>query len=262
MKYNTKLPDDSVNIPRENVLFQAMKLSFSLLLIVAISYALMVILVDFIVTNITPEQEKKLLSYVSFDINISNKKSPYLTEIKDKLTACTDIPYDVNIFVSSEEVANAYALPGGSIHITKGMLSELKTQNELAFIIGHELGHFENKDHLKGLGHSLVLLSLALLVGDDYSILGHTLSAGGAKYSQSAELHADKVGLDLLNCAYGSVTDATKTFERMGAGHDTWEFFLASHPHFDTRVEKMKEMIKKEKMDITKASPTLKNILE
>jgi Zn-dependent protease with chaperone function len=262
MIYNAKLPDDSVNIPKENILLQATKLAFSLLIIVAVLYAFMVMLVNLIVANITPEQEKELLSYIAFDINISNEKSAYLTEIKDKLTACTDIPYDVEIFVSSEEIANAYALPGGVIHITKGMLSELKTQNELAFIIGHELGHFKNKDHLKGLGHSLVLLSLALLIDDDYSILGHTLSAGGAKYSQSAELHSDKVGLELLNCAYGSVTDATKTFERMGEGHDDWEFFLASHPNFDTRVEKMKEMIEKENMDTSKASPVLKNIFD
>ena len=262
MIYNPKLPDDSVNIPQESIVLQALKLTLSLVLIVAIFYGVMVLLVNLIVANISPKQEKELLSYVTFDVNISNEKSPYLTEIKNKLTACTEIPYDVNIFVSSEEIANAYALPGGSIHITKGMLSELTTQNELAFIIGHELGHFQNKDHLKGLGHSLVLLSLALLIGDDYSILGQTLSAGGAKYSQSAELHADKVGLELLNCAYGSVTDATKTFERMGEGHEDWEFFLASHPNFDLRVEKMKEIIEEEKMDVTKASPVLENILE
>ena len=262
MKYNTKLPDDSVNIPKESILLQAMKLGLSLFAIVFVFYVTMVLLINVIVSSITPSQEKKLLSYISFDMNISNQESPYLTEIKDKLVACTDIPYDVNILVSSEEVANAYALPGGTIHITKGMLSQLKTQNELAFIIGHELGHFKNKDHLKGLGHSLVLLSLAMFIGDGYSILEHTFSVGGAKYSQSAELYADKVGLELLNCAYGSVTDATKTFERMGEGHTDWEFFLASHPNFDTRVQKMQELIIQENMDTTKASPILKNIFQ
>jgi len=259
MIYTPKLPDDSVNVSNESFLIQAFKLTASLLIVVAIFYALMIGLITLIVNNITPQQEKKLLEYVSFDVNISNKESTYLTGIKDKLKACSDIPYDVNIYISGEEIANAYALPAGEIHITKGMLSKIKNQNELVFIIGHELGHFTNKDHLKSMGQALVFLTLATLMGDDYNLLGYTINAGGAKYSQSAEFHADKTGLELMNCAYGSVTDATKLFERMGEGKSDWEFFLATHPNFEDRIERINTIISEQNMDTTKKAVTLEN---
>jgi len=257
--YNAQLSDDSVNISQESFLSQAIKLIISLLLFVGVFYILMVGLINLIVANITPKQEKQLLEYISFEINISNKESTYLTKVKDKLEACTNIPYNVKIYISEEKIANAYALPGGTIYITQGMLEKFENQNELAFIIGHELGHFTNKDHLKGIGHSLILLTLATLMGSDFNILGQTLSAGGAKYSQSAELHADKVGLELMNCAYGSVTDATRIFEKMGRGESDWKFFLASHPNFKDRVTKMKEIITKQNMDNSKKAIALEN---
>lgn len=259
MIYTPKLPDESVNVSHESFLTQAFKLTASLLIVIAIFYFLMMGLINLIVSNITPQQEKKLLEFISFDINISNKKSAYLTEIKEKLKACSDIPYDVNIYISGEEIANAYALPGGNIHITKGMLSQIKNQNELVFIVGHELGHFKNKDHLKGMGQALVLLTLATLMGNDYNFLGHTINAEGARYSQSAEFNADKTGLELMNCAYGSVTDATKLFERMGEGKSQWEFFLATHPNFESRVQKMQEFIAQNNMDNSKKAVPLKN---
>ena len=259
MMYNPKLPDDTTNVSQDNFFSQALKLSLSLLVSVAILYFIIIGIIGLIINNITPQQEKKMLEYISFDINISNTKSAYLTQIKEKLKACTDIPYDVNIYISEEEIVNAYALPGGDIHITKGMLNQLKNQNELVFILAHEMGHFQNKDHLKGLGQALILLTLALFMGDDYTILGHALNAGGAKYSQSAEFNADSVGLELMHCAYGSVSDATKLFERMGEGESHWKYFLASHPNFDSRIEKMKKLIAKNNMDTSQEPLVLEN---
>jgi Zn-dependent protease with chaperone function len=262
MNYQAKLPDESVNVSNEGFLFQALKLLTSLALIVGIFYLIMIFLVNLIVTNLSVAQEKKLLNYIAFDANISNQQNSYLTEIKDRLNSCANLPYDVEIYISSDEQVNAFALPGGVIYITRGMLKELNNKNELAFVIGHELGHFKNKDHLKGLGHSLVLLTLALLLGNDYDILGYTLSTGGAKYSQAVELHSDKVGLELMQCAYGSVTDATRLFERMAEGKNKWEFFLASHPNFDSRVHHMHRIIEEQGMDTSQKAPELKNILD
>ena len=259
MIYTPKLPDERVNVSHESFLTQAFKLTVSLLLMVAIFYFLMMGTINLIVSHITPQQEKKLLEYISFDVNVSNRESAYLTGIKDKLKACSEIPYDVNIYISGEEIANAYALPGGTIHITKGMLSKIKNQNELVFIVGHELGHFKNKDHLKSMGQALIFLTLATLMGDDYNFLGHSINAGGTKYSQSAEFSADKTGLELMNCAYGSVTDATTLFERMGEGKSDWEFFLATHPNFESRVQKIKALIAEKQMDVTKKAVALDN---
>ncbi len=50
---------------------------------------------------------------------------------------------------------------GGHILLFQGLLDILKTENSLSFVIGHELGHFKNRDHLRGLGRGIVLTALS-----------------------------------------------------------------------------------------------------
>ena len=94
---------------------------------------------------------------------------------------------------------------------------------------------------------------MGILLGSDYgTVASTTLSIGSTKYSQKAEYAADIFGLEVMNCAYGSVTDATKMFERMDEG-DEWKYFIATHPGFKSRVEKMKEKIARDGMDTSRA---------
>jgi len=243
MKYNTALPDDSVNLDTEHPLKTALKLTVSLLFLAAIAYFFLGFAIDYAVAKVTPEQEKKLEEMMAFDMNISSKEDPYLTNITNKLSHCAALPYNIKIHAIDESQPNAFAAPGGNIYITKGMLKKVESENELAFIIGHELGHFKNKDHLRTLGYKLILSMLGMLIGSDYGAAANsTLNLGDAKYSQKAELEADAYGLEVMNCAYGSVTDATKMFEKMDDGKE-WKYFMATHPGFKERVKKMKEKI-------------------
>jgi len=260
MKYNSTLPDDSVNVSQEHPLALGLKLTLSLLLLAGVAYVLLGYAINYAVDNISPEQEKKLEEMFSIDMNISEKDNPYLTKITKKLTACAHLPYDIGINIIDESEPNAFAAPGGNIYITKGMLKKAESENELAFILGHELGHFKNKDHLRTLGYKLVLSMFGMFLGSDYGAAANTtLNLGDARYSQTAELEADAYGLDVMSCAYGSVTDATKMFERMDEG-DEWKYFMATHPGFQKRVTKMKEKIIKDKLDITKKVIPLEKI--
>lgn len=252
MKYNSSLPDDSVNLTNEHPLSLAFKLTFSLVLFAGIAYVLLGFIINYTVDSITPEQEKKLESMLSIDMNLSQKDDPYLSSIAAKLGKCANLPYDISIHIIDDSKANAFAAPGGNIYVTKGMLKEVKNENELAFIVGHEFGHFKNKDHLRTLGYKLVLSMFGMMIGNDFGMAANNiLHLGDAKYSQNAELEADEFGLDVMHCAYGSVTDATKIFERMDEG-DEWKYFMATHPGFVKRVTKMKEKIVKDGMDTGK----------
>jgi Zn-dependent protease with chaperone function len=252
MKYNYQLPDENVNLPKENLLYFAMKLLVSLLIVATIAYFSISIAVNFAASYITPEQEKKLMEFASVDMNLSGSNNPYLTEITDKLQQCAKLPYDIKVYKLDMEQPNAFAVPGGSIYVTRGMLEKLESENELAFVIGHELGHFKNKDHIRGLGRSLLLSLISMFMGDSYGLaLSTTLQISQAKYSQSAELDADSFGLEVMYCAYGSVRDASGFFEKMDDGDD-WKYFLATHPDFHKRILNMKKQIKKKGYDINK----------
>ena len=212
---------------------------------------------NLIISNISVEQEKKLTNYLSFDFNISNNENRYLNEISTKLEKCAELPYNVKVFIMDDSNANAFALPGGTIYVTSGILKQLDSENELAFILGHELGHFKHKDHLRGLGKGLILSMITLLVGADNSLLNIGLEVGQAKYSQSDELKADKFGLEIMQCAYGSVTDASKFFEKMNKD-DGWKYFLASHPSFSKRVDSINDIIEQNGYNTTKPAISLK----
>ncbi len=260
MKYSATLPDDNVNISHERPLLVGLKLVLSLALLAGVAYLILGFMMNLLVSSISPENEKRLMEFISVDANLSQSQSPYLSSITQKLAICADIPYDTKIYIMETPELNAFAMPGGIIYITRGMIKKLGSENELAFIIGHELGHFKNKDHLKMLGHRLVFGVIGVLLGSNYGVVASTtLGIGNAKYSQSAEYAADIFGLEVMNCAYGSVTDATAMFERMDEG-DEWKHFIATHPGFKARVETMKEKIAKDGMDTSKAVVSLGKI--
>jgi Zn-dependent protease with chaperone function len=259
MKYNPKLPDANVNIPKSSFLFQAVKLFASLIIIAVLVFGLLKVALYFIIDNMPASYEKKLINYTSMNIDIDNiKTDKYLDELTLSLKECAKLPYDVKTYIIPESKPNAFALPGGSIYVTRGMLRILKNQNELISVLGHEMGHFKNKDHLKSMGVKLLFSLLSLTLGDGYgTVLNTTLDISNIKYSQDAELEADKFALDVMECAYGTVSDATTLFERLDDG-ENFSYFFATHPSFSKRLTKMREHIVESGYDRTKPPIALK----
>jgi Zn-dependent protease with chaperone function len=68
-----------------------------------------------------------------------------------------DMQYKIHIIPDPR--INAMALPGGNIVVFSALIKETGSENELAFVLAHELGHFANRDHLRGLGRRLLLLT-------------------------------------------------------------------------------------------------------
>lgn len=249
--YTPKQPDEYVNLPKENMLLQAFKLFISIGLFTLVIYLLLMISSKLIINHITPEQEKKLIMMSAWSKIHKVKSDIYLQSIVNKFKPCIDLPYRINIgYISLDGQVNALALPGGTIGITKEMYNAVQNENELAFIIGHELAHFENKDHLQGLGNGLVLGMISLFLGEEYGdLFSYSLKFTQSKFSQKIEKEADTYSLDLMQCAYGNVNYTSTLFKRMDDG-DHWSYFLATHPHFDERIETMQAYIQKEDFKI------------
>ena len=97
--------------------------------------------------------------------------------------------------VESDQV-NAFAVPGGAVLVTSGMLKLLSNEAELACVIGHEVGHVVRKHHLS-------LLQKELLLQSGAKVVGEAVQSGGPKdevrkflASEGAELYARSLDRD------------------------------------------------------------------
>jgi len=143
---------------------------------------------------------------------------------------------------------NAFALPGGTIAVTYGLMDVVGADEiALGFVLGHELGHFIQRDHLRGLGRSIgrgVVWTLVFGGNGGIDLLSdratRLLDLG---YSRDQEVGADRWGARLVMAAYGSLDGGDRLFrwlamnEEAGAGLT----LLSSHPAPADRVTMLRE---------------------
>lgn len=244
MKYTPKLPDASVNVSKNNIVFELLKyLLGSFIFIISIYFSLTFIS-NIIIENLSPNQEEKILNLLSFDYSkIDDDKK--LTAMANKLIKCSDLKQTIHVKILESEEENAFAMLGGNIMVTSQLLKNAKNDSELYFILGHELGHYINKDHLKGMGNAIIAMFLSTFIPTDIDFISNfSFNVSNSSYSKKQELMSDKVGLDLMYCALGNVNSVTSFFERIQSNENKWLYLLGSHPDSQSRIKHLERLIK------------------
>lgn len=172
----------------------------------------------------------------------------WLDRLEVHLPADQHTGRDYQVIYIPGETVNALAIPGDRIIIYQGLLAAAESENELMMVLGHELGHFTHRDHLRGLSRQvLIRLSLGALFGDVGSLgaIATTSIAtlSNAQFSQRQEQQADRVGLTLLNQTYGHVAGATDFFRRLAEKESMGLAIVASHPPSPKRVRQLEAWI-------------------
>jgi len=245
-------------------------LGLFLTFIVAIFW-LLGLVINNLVLLIPPSFEQKLGSIIVPVYEQQAKPSPTqdtLNQLLDNLESNlpeTQTGREYQVLYVPQETVNAIALPGDTIIIFEGLLEDVESENELMMVLGHELGHFANRDHLRGIGRALTWrIAIAYLFGDIgilQSSAGTAVQAiANARYSQTQEQQADKFGLGLLNDTYGHVAGATDFFVRLSEEKRSGLAFLASHPAPKRRVEKIKQLIEANNYNIETLTPLPKSL--
>ena len=89
-------------------------------------------------------------------------KQDYLDKIVKRLIANTKrkgIPYKIHV-IDDSKTLNAFSIAGGHLYVTKKMVDYTTTEDELAFIIGHEIAHVDNRHGVRKVQQSMVGQSL------------------------------------------------------------------------------------------------------
>ena len=267
MQYKARLPNSNVNVSPTSPLKELFLLTGALLTALIGLYALLGVAVDLVVPHISTDLEKKMAGVFVRSIDakhVDSQKQIYVQSLLNDLQSrCTKLPYHFKAHVRESSTMNALAMPGGHIMVFTGLLDKMNSENELAFVMAHEMGHYAHRDHLRGFGRAMVVMTLsALSFGPDSGvskILAHSLNLTELSFSRDQETWADEFALETLTCAYGHAAGATAFFEKIPEEQDAGKFghYFSSHPETHRRISHLKDLIHSRglKLAATKAIP-------
>jgi Zn-dependent protease with chaperone function len=246
MKYIPGLPSRNSNVSHDNPLKEFFELVLGTIILLVVVLLLLGLLVDYAVGYIDPQTEAQLFNSFSDDEDTSlTEQEEELQILLDQLGNCIDVGYPVVVSITESDQMNAFAAPGGSVVVFSALLDNVATENGLAFVLAHELAHYKNRDHLSGMGRSIVFLAISVLLtgtnSDISALLTPIYSGDVAQYSQDRESAADASALDALNCHYGHVGGATEFFELLAAPDEEFDWtlthYFSSHPDAQSRID-------------------------
>jgi Zn-dependent protease with chaperone function len=256
MTYSPKLPEHNDNVSHTHPLREFFLILGGLVSLAGLAFWLLGMLVDVAVDRISPETEARISRAVAIkwmeEKPHSLEKQKLIQNLAERLASCTDLPYEVDVRLADSPQANAVALPGGQIVLFSGLLDKLQSENGLAFVLAHEFSHLKNRDHLRAMGRSLLLVTFsAVLTGSNSGLTQLFVplnQLGMAQHSQAREMQADNAALQILNCHYGHVGGAGEFFEAMQKEERVEEsgfsHYFATHPALQQRIATLQKFIR------------------
>jgi predicted Zn-dependent protease len=187
-----------------------------------------------------------------------------------------DVDYTFQIV--DMEVPNAFALPGGYVYVSRGLLVLVNSEDELAGVMGHEIGHVAGRHAVQRLTRVAATSPLRIatgIVGGAVSIVapgvGTAIADAGqvastlviAPYSRDQEREADRIGQEIAASAgwnpegLASLLKSMGRAEKLHSGEERQSSFFDTHPATGERVAKTTE--RATQLSASPARPIAKN---
>lgn len=220
--------------------------------------------------DITPEQEYYIGRSVgatiisTYNVYDNPKATAYLNTLGQSVAKFSDMPETFRgyyfLILDTDEV-NAFAAPGGFIFISRGMIRLCSSEDDLAAVIAHEVGHVQHKHAVRAIKSSRLTSALTTIaveagkqLGPDAlnqvteafegSITDITKTMMNSGYARGQEREADRAAITILKrmgYRQGSLPDV---LERMGAVLETDKRgFGSTHPPAGDRVKELRPLI-------------------
>ena len=215
-----------------------------------------------LVSRIGPKTEQTigqvlLPAAASSPLILQDKRTQYLEQLLRSMQPMSHHHHRPAVtahLIDTPEI-NAAILPGGNVLITTGLLTTVESENELAFVLAHELGHFEARDPLRALGRSLIFLFVASALGfgstgsnGASTLVSLTSNLNELHYSRQQESAADRYALSLIMKRYYHGGHSLDFFERLQAQETERVYtgyqpeLLSTHPLTEKRIDHLKQL--------------------
>lgn len=151
--------------------------------------------------------------------------------------------------VLDDPAVNAFALPGGYIYITTGLMVYLNSEAELAGVLGHEIGHVADRHNVSqaswGVVGSIATSVLSEKLGNK-DLINTIGDLGLSNYSRTQELAADGLGAEYLARAgydpanMANVIATLQAYDQFkGGDSDPYRDLFSTHPNNDVRLQQL-----------------------
>ena len=174
-------------------------------------------------------------------------------------TAARETSYQFKFhLLADNQTVNAFALPGGQIFITEALFRRLKSEDQLAGVLGHEMGHVVGRHSNEQMANSQLWSGLAqgigVLLSDGHSNTGAQVANMVAqwrvmKFSRDDESESDALGVRfMIQAGYNpeALIGVMEILAQVSGGANSSDF-MSSHPNPANRMEKIREAIAKER---------------
>ena len=219
--------------------------------------------------DITPEQEYYIGRTVAATVLTQHKPLPaeklnaYLNQVGQSLAQFSERPETFGgyhfLALDSAEI-NAFAAPGGLILVTRGLLDCCQTEDELAAVLAHEIGHVEKQHGLRAIRTGRLNSALTILAVEagknlggeqlaevtkafDESINDITTTLMNSGYSRKLEYEADAAAVGILRRAGYQPGALVAMLENMAKNWDSSRHdFAATHPAPADRIAQLQKL--------------------
>ena len=168
-------------------------------------------------------------------------------------SAAARAPYKFSFhLLADRKTVNAFALPGGQIFITEALLRLLNSDDEVAGVLGHEVGHVLARHSAEHLAKQQLTQSLigAVAIGSGYDTAQLAHLAGSLinmKHGRDDELESDSLGLRLMREAGYDPRAMVSVMQKLeqASGGSRQPEFASTHPSPANRIARIKEQLAK-----------------
>ncbi|MCG8393231.1 MAG: M48 family metallopeptidase [Pseudomonadales bacterium] len=189
-------------------------------------------------------------------LSSSQGDTAYVRCVANAITSTLDgsQQWEVNLF--QDDSANAFALPGGKIGVNTGLLKVAKTPDQLATVLGHEVGHVQAQHSNERMSLEYAtqngLQLLGSLAGQDSATKQGIMAALGVgtqygltlPFSRKHEAEADIIGLQLMAQAGFDPNASVALWQNMAAANGGGPpEFMSTHPSNETRINGLRARI-------------------
>jgi predicted Zn-dependent protease len=185
--------------------------------------------------------------YQAFLENVGHKL------VNNSIAKQTGYQFDFHLLADPNTI-NAFALPGGQVFITYALFSKLENEDQLAGVIGHEIGHVVGRhsaDRMSKQGLTEGILNGVAVGVDPNTAQGAAAIASmiNMKYGREDELESDDLGVRFMIDAGYNPEEMIGVMEilKAASGPNRTPEFQSTHPDPENRIEKIKEAIAKYK---------------